>query len=231
MPVECPQSLVAGSQFAETEFFSSQIIAILAAILFPVFARAREKARQTSCLSNVKQLTLGALMYISDYDDIFFGHIQGRRDTPGYPYYGGTGFCNWATQIYPYIKNNQLFTCPSHPNYDWAPSWTSPDAYFGYGMNYWLTYFYYYISMADIKKPAETIWFTDCDYYVVYPTYYLHTYPTSTAYGQNGFARLQLRHNDGVNVAFVDGHAKWLNRQAIEGDTGLYGASKYWWGR
>ena len=54
------------------------IIAILAAILFPVFARAREKARQTSCLSNIKQITLGALMYLSDYDEVFFGHIQGR---------------------------------------------------------------------------------------------------------------------------------------------------------
>jgi len=207
------------------------IIAILAAILFPVFARAREKARQTSCLSNIKQITLGALMYLSDYDEVFFGHIQGRRDTPGYPRYGGTGWLNWATQIYPYIKNDQLFTCPSNPSYTWASNWASPDAYFGYGLNYWLTYFYYYIAMANIARPAETIWFTDCDYYVVYPTYYLYTYPTNVTYGQGGYARLQLRHNDGVNCGFVDGHAKWLGRSTIEGDRGLYTASQYWWGR
>jgi prepilin-type N-terminal cleavage/methylation domain-containing protein len=57
------------------------IIAILAAILSPMFARAREKARQMSCLSNVKQVCLGALMYSADYDGALFGHIQGTRST------------------------------------------------------------------------------------------------------------------------------------------------------
>ena len=88
------------------------IIAILAAILFPVFARAREKARQTSCLSNVKQVTLGALMYAQDYDECVFGHIQGTRNT----FYPPSGlFLNWPQQVYPYIKNEQLLTCPSNP--------------------------------------------------------------------------------------------------------------------
>jgi prepilin-type N-terminal cleavage/methylation domain-containing protein/prepilin-type processing-associated H-X9-DG protein len=206
------------------------IIAILAAILFPVFAKAREKARQTSCLSNVKQITLGALMYAGDYDECLFGHIQGTRNT----FYPPAGlFLNWPQQVYPYVKNQQLFTCPSNPAGLWVYHPTTRDYYFGYGMNYWMTYYYYYATGAFsyIKTPAETIWFTDCDYYVVYPTYYLYTYPTNTTYGQSGVARLQLRHNDGVNVSFVDGHAKWLGRQTIEGDIGLYAASKYWWGR
>jgi len=78
------------------------IIAILAAILFPVFAQAREKARQTSCLSNVKQLGLSFEMYSQDYDE------QNCNGVNWY-YPGGNG---WAGQVYPYIKNTQIFICP-----------------------------------------------------------------------------------------------------------------------
>jgi prepilin-type N-terminal cleavage/methylation domain-containing protein/prepilin-type processing-associated H-X9-DG protein len=206
------------------------IIAILAAILFPVFAKAREKARQTSCLSNNKQVGLSSAMYLQDFDGTLFGHIQGRRDTNGIA--GPPApFMNWPQQIYPYTKNEQLMVCPSNPTSLWVYSQTTRDNNFGIGMNYWLTYYYYYLAEASLSKPSETIWYTDCNYYVVYPTFYLYTYPTNATYGQSGTARLQLRHNDGVNVAFVDGHAKWLNRQTIEGDIGDTTASKFWWGR
>jgi len=82
------------------------IIAILAAILFPVFAKAREKARQTSCLSNLKQWGLGALMYAQDYDEMCM---------PGYQYYGsGTTYLAWFPYyLMPYVKNYQLAECPS----------------------------------------------------------------------------------------------------------------------
>ncbi len=211
------------------------IIAILAAILFPVFARAREKARQTSCLSNVKQITLAALMYVQDYDESLFGMYQGRRSD------GATPPTNilWHEALMPYMKSEQILVCPSSPQ-TYTPDTTStslvwgsrtPDTSFGYGLNYWVSYFYNYITLADIKVPAETIWFTDCDYYVVYPTYYLATYPTNVTYGIDGYARYQNRHNDGANCGFIDGHAKWMNRQTVEGDTGLYSASKFWYGR
>jgi prepilin-type N-terminal cleavage/methylation domain-containing protein/prepilin-type processing-associated H-X9-DG protein len=206
------------------------IIAILAAILFPVFARAREKARQTSCLSNIKQIGLGSLMYCQDYDEMFFGHIQGTRNT----FYPPAGiFLNWAQQVYPYVKNEGLFVCPSNPASGFVYNPQVRDSYFGYGMNYWMTYYYYYSTgaLAYITTPAETIWYTDCNYYVVYPCYYMATYPDNATYGLNGYARLQLRHNGGVNVTFVDGHSKWLSRDTIESDTGLYAAAKYWWGR
>ncbi len=81
------------------------IIAILAAILFPVFARAREKARQNSCLSNVKQLTLGVIMYANDYDEYMPYSISSWFSAP-----------SWRSAIYPYVKNLQIFQCPSRPN-------------------------------------------------------------------------------------------------------------------
>jgi prepilin-type N-terminal cleavage/methylation domain-containing protein len=79
------------------------IIAILAAILFPVFAQAREKARQTSCLSNMKQIGIGLLMYASDYDSIYPPSQLGA----------GTELVSWPQIMQPYIKNEQVFTCPS----------------------------------------------------------------------------------------------------------------------
>ena len=76
-----------------------------------------------------------------------------------------------------------------------------------------------------MEVATDSIRYRCGNFYNVYPTFYLYTYPTSTAYGQTGYARLQLRHNDGVNCAFVDGHAKWLNRQTIEGDIGAKACS------
>jgi len=92
------------------------IIAILAAILFPVFAQAREKARQTSCLSNEKQIGLALLAYSQDYDEQMVrgwygnnGYGQSTNTPPTDPRY------KWMDAIGPFVKNNQLFTCPSAP--------------------------------------------------------------------------------------------------------------------
>jgi len=209
------------------------IIAILAAILFPVFARAREKARQTSCLSNLKQIGLGALMYVGDYDDFTFGHLAGDRYQTDPPWPWGAPYYMWHQQMYPYVKNLQLFVCPSMPNYtlsaqaDGSPAY---DSTLGYGMNYEVTYFYRHLNMSDFTRPAQTIWFADCKYYVCYPAYYTYTYPTNGTYGMNGPARIDIRHNGGVNLAFFDGHSKWMSQQAIEGDNGYgHDGSQYWW--
>jgi len=83
------------------------IIAILAAILFPVFAQAREKARAISCLSNEKQIGLGIIQYQQDYDEKNPGGLNG--------YGGGSGY---AGQIYPYVKSTQVFKCPSDSGSD-----------------------------------------------------------------------------------------------------------------
>jgi prepilin-type N-terminal cleavage/methylation domain-containing protein/prepilin-type processing-associated H-X9-DG protein len=82
------------------------IIAILAAILFPVFAQAREKARSASCLSNVKQLSLGIMMYVQDNDEFMpFGYA--------YTWPGQVELTYWHDHIRPYIKSEKLYTCPS----------------------------------------------------------------------------------------------------------------------
>jgi prepilin-type N-terminal cleavage/methylation domain-containing protein len=110
------------------------IIAILAAILFPVFARAREAARKTSCLSNLKQLGLAAQMYKQDYDEAYPDSratwFDGAGVWPGPNYYGAEHLCRYADRVYandgktlggigliynPYIKNVQIFRCPSDP--------------------------------------------------------------------------------------------------------------------
>jgi prepilin-type N-terminal cleavage/methylation domain-containing protein/prepilin-type processing-associated H-X9-DG protein len=85
------------------------IIAILAAILFPVFAQAREKARQTSCLSNLKQMGLGFMMYAQDYDETMPAAFAQNGAING----GGVAEVPYEHQILPYIKNDQIFGCPS----------------------------------------------------------------------------------------------------------------------
>jgi prepilin-type N-terminal cleavage/methylation domain-containing protein/prepilin-type processing-associated H-X9-DG protein len=94
------------------------IIAILAAILFPVFAQAREKARQISCLSNVKQIGLGLQMYTQDYDETMPAAFASVAPING----GGIATIPYDAQILPYIKNDQIFKCPSDSTSNSVPS-------------------------------------------------------------------------------------------------------------
>lgn len=99
------------------------IIAILAAILFPVFARARENARRSSCASNLKQQGLAIMQYAQDYDEIMVPtYLQGTCGTNCYNNTGGGGWLGtteafenykWMDLIYPYVKNDGVFNCPS----------------------------------------------------------------------------------------------------------------------
>ncbi len=79
------------------------IIAILAAILFPVFAKAREKARQTTCASNEKQLTLGFLQYVQDFDETFPSEYLAYNNS------------YWPQRVYPHVKSTAVFSCPDDP--------------------------------------------------------------------------------------------------------------------
>ena len=139
------------------------IIAILAAILFPVFSRAREKARQASCLSNEKQIGLALMMYTSDYDECFpysYFYID--------PAAGGTaGYYHWSATMGPYIKNWQLFVCPSDKNKGLAP--TNPFDYQAPHLSYISNEalmgrpraFFTAVSQAEVEAPAEFVAFCE----------------------------------------------------------------------
>ena len=192
------------------------IIAILAAILFPVFARAREKARATSCLSNVKQIGLAIEMYKTDYD--------GR--------YCFSSNCNPTQTWYdaflaPYINNEQVVTCPSTPNWPlgyaynvrfgympglcWSPPRTGPT--------------YEGLPESQVRDPAQRIVLTEASLpycrnrhvlgyddakavaysYRFYPRFTPEQMNECYNYPETGI------HNGGLNNAFADGHAKWLS--------------------
>ncbi|MFP3903696.1 MAG: DUF1559 domain-containing protein [Armatimonadota bacterium] len=179
------------------------IIAILAAILFPVFARAREKARQTSCLSNMKQLGLAFSMYAQDYDETM---PYMRRDhgqsfpypDPSYSNYRGP----WFVSIYPYVKNIQVYNCPSS-SYKWNGRWTHP---FNYGMNRRISN----AQLAAITYPAETVAVVDSWAHPEYGSSGGKGWDVCEYYpGVSSIGYLDPRHNEGVNMAFCDGHAKW----------------------
>jgi prepilin-type N-terminal cleavage/methylation domain-containing protein/prepilin-type processing-associated H-X9-DG protein len=93
------------------------IIAILAAILFPVFAQAREKARTAACTSSMKQIASALLMYVQDYDEKFPCYPFSPAPYPGADslHGGGWSYSSWVPRIAPYVKNDQLFACPSGP--------------------------------------------------------------------------------------------------------------------
>jgi prepilin-type N-terminal cleavage/methylation domain-containing protein/prepilin-type processing-associated H-X9-DG protein len=92
------------------------IIAILAAILFPVFAQAREKARQTACISNMRQLGTAELMYVQDYDGAFSPIRVAQASATRYPDVPADSILTWKNVVQPYIKNVDIFSCPSNPN-------------------------------------------------------------------------------------------------------------------
>jgi len=170
------------------------IIAILAAILFPVFARAREKARQTSCLSNIKQISLSTLMYVQDYDEIM-------------PRYYHTSSLNFTVQvsIQPYMKNEQIWRCPSSPavnfHYYWDSGYVGAPAEIpgSYGWNHRLSA----LTLAKLNTPAETGMWADCQDRLV-------------ILNENNRYRTVSRHNDGGNMGYADGHAKWQNTNYLK---------------
>jgi prepilin-type N-terminal cleavage/methylation domain-containing protein/prepilin-type processing-associated H-X9-DG protein len=139
------------------------IIAILAAILFPVFAQAREKARQTTCLSNARQLATAIAMFAQDYDENlpkawFNDEIGGQRT--GMPPETG-----WDTAIYPYVKNTGIFKCPSDSEAPARGSWTVPNpgipGSFRYNMSNHPNGPWSSLSLAALDRPADAILITE----------------------------------------------------------------------
>ena len=179
------------------------IIAILAAILFPVFAKAREKARQSSCNSNLRQLGTGLIMYAQDYDEC----------TPigfsGLGWWTGT----WKERLYPYVKNYQLYDCPSRR------LGVPPTGYGNYGINAYLGEAVAFVALGNVTKPAETIALGENDDgdWVIEPR---GDMGVTAPWAQTGWVKDQ--HNEGANFAFLDGHAKWMKLSAVHDATFYY---------
>jgi prepilin-type N-terminal cleavage/methylation domain-containing protein/prepilin-type processing-associated H-X9-DG protein len=174
------------------------IIAILAAILFPVFAKAREKARQTSCLNNQKQLALGWTMYVQDYDEAFPPYCHYNYDTSSWT-------VRWYTLLEPYIKNKQVWICPSDNNT--SEDWRSY-GYNGYNLvtTVWnLKPANAALRLAELTNPSETIMAGE----TLENQYFLY-YPSQMNDNTLNWRFTFSRHNDGANYSFCDGHAKWL---------------------
>ena len=165
------------------------IIAILAAILFPVFARAREKDRQTSCLSNVKQVALGVMMYMQDYDDAML-HYR----------YFFPNETSWYTVVQPYIQNTQILSCPSQGSTRATYGWNY--RYLGFpGKDGTQTTAAK--VLAEVSQPASTgCFFETLGVRICYP-------PSLPTYVES--ANASKIHNEGSNVAFLDGHTKWMS--------------------
>ena len=193
------------------------IIAILAAILFPVFARARENARRSSCSSNLKQIGLGMLQYTQDYDE-------------KYPILrtGAPNYNNWAGRLQPYIKSKQLFACPSNPNNTNRMGNRIPgedsDVPVSYGMNFEIGDDAYSggsgMSIANINEVAtrilvgERIGANDVEPGIMWIDW------TGNQFRDNGFAG----HLGTSNYLFADGHVKSLRpTQTVAGGRSMWG--------
>jgi prepilin-type N-terminal cleavage/methylation domain-containing protein/prepilin-type processing-associated H-X9-DG protein len=192
------------------------IIAILAAILFPVFAQAREKARQTTCLSNLKQMSLGMRMYVQDYDELYPPHRLGPNCCYPQAY-------TWKAAIFPYLKNLDFERCPSNA-FNRIPAvgdtkWVErgepfPRSYCinSAGLNQNI---YNARSDASIERPSEVIMICECRY--GYPNVHPSDQSWSSFKYSDGWdpkpnspTGVLQTHQGTSNFVFLDGHVKAL---------------------
>jgi prepilin-type N-terminal cleavage/methylation domain-containing protein/prepilin-type processing-associated H-X9-DG protein len=213
------------------------IIAILASILFPVFARARENARRSSCQSNLKQIGLGLLQYVQDYDEQMISIYYGASGWDNVP--ASTGNYKWMDAVQPYIKSTQIFDCPSdtfatHGRYvQGNPS--SNRAWGSYGINnvhgndpapptppsgFAWPGGIVPSAMAALQAPATTVWVVDSEDAlannntfnwvvdsIAVPTTFPGTPPQAN--------RCIARHLDTINTLYADGHVKSVKLEAL----------------
>ena len=279
------------------------IIAILAAILFPVFAQARAKARQISCLSNMRQLGTSTAMYVQDYDEQFYPHrfncdagatCNPLMTTNGGQFNGITGAAQkkifWISLLQPYVKNYQVFVCPSNPSgwygvskdsnpcggsdnnasvgcggigyggqnsYGHNDAWLSPAGAFNGAGGQPSS-----VALASVPRVASCVVLTDATYYGAvldvanesgytnvnncvdnacatelaylnkqggqYKSYWKNIGNANWSYSGGNLTGTQAvplgkaRHNEQVNVQFVDGHSKALPYNRLVGDVCLW---------
>jgi prepilin-type N-terminal cleavage/methylation domain-containing protein/prepilin-type processing-associated H-X9-DG protein len=209
------------------------IIAILAAILFPVFAQARAKARQATCLSNLKQIGTGLMMYAQDYDEILAGNQttapNSTQGDAGYASVTDIGFMdtnpakvgrNWGRDLQPYLKNTTVYKCPEGtprsalsdgPTSNYRET-TNPA---GANATYLLNGIAHSKPLAAIPAPADIIFLHEYRYI----SRVSQVRPCPISSGSNVFyqfnhAYYENLHQVGANILFCDGHAKWQRKSA-----------------
>ena len=223
------------------------IIAMLAAILFPAFARARENARRASCLSNMKQLALALCQYTQDNDELMpiqlydgtANFMDANASSAGtFPF--GVGTTNWLHALSPYCKSVGIFVCPSAVPYVdapgcgiacYAPTATSAASYVGNAAVIMEYSTYNQLipnakprSLASITAPAQVEFSQELkaveDACSVYPRYDLAVSPPAYRYWHiySPPEALSNVHFGGGNMIFCDGHAKWRNYQSLTSD-------------
>ena len=209
------------------------IIAILAAILFPVFGRARENGRRASCQSNLKQIGLGLMQYSQDYDEVFIADWYATATSPGPtlpPSSNPTDPVSykWADAAFPYIKSEQVFTCPSATGDAAAPyvyyrnipagqerplnEMGSYTIVHGYGPNVAgktppvsHPRVNDLVNLSEAETPATTAYVLDGDGY-------FYTQVTGTG---DDFDNVVVRHLETINTLFLDGHVKAIKRDLL----------------
>jgi prepilin-type N-terminal cleavage/methylation domain-containing protein len=215
------------------------IIAILAAILFPVFAQARDKARQTACISNIKQIGMALIQYVQDYDELLPHHAGDPAN-----FMADTAVPNWCRNIQPYAKNTGIYSCPSA---ELSPTITNPgtqarNSYQGNGV----VLSRLGTSLARIPAPADIV-FAQENYYswvtawnrptqtngaTATPAQFRYWHLVDCRPQFPGVPRLpdqpgcgeqyNSRHFEGGSVLYVDGHAKFKKFRSMRSrDFGL----------
>jgi prepilin-type N-terminal cleavage/methylation domain-containing protein len=208
------------------------IIAILAAILFPVFAQAREKARQTTCLSNEKEIGLGVIMYVQDYDE----HFPVEREPNTYNPPGPFGI-TWRTTIQPYIKNTQLMYCPDDAsNVQWSEGYQDGITYgcasdgsvnekgnhISYAYNGYLFDNSQGVRLSTLQSPASEI--LTLETRLEYPDLGLWTIPWNLSGLPAGFPGEGpfISHSHMLDFGFSDGHVKAMKLMATISPTWMW---------
>jgi prepilin-type N-terminal cleavage/methylation domain-containing protein len=192
------------------------IISILAAILFPVFARARENARRTSCVSNGKQMGIAAMMYVQDYDETYPRNQQTKDGSP-------TAYWYWGNLLQPYVKNTKVFNCPSTTRDHIA------DGGYGANVRLFVNRTETPIKLSAVTAPANTYMVMDYGTWRVLEAFINN--PTNLSYlpgvgnagvsctGSTAVSDCEKgRHFDGVTVNFADGHSKWLKSVTVHAE-------------
>ena len=206
------------------------IIAILAAILFPVFAKARERARTTTCLNNMKQIGIALQTYTNEWDESL-------------PTYNGAAAL-WIGPLASIIKASHgdkdttanVFLCPNtaptstagfapdvNTSYGWGTmnGKTLNDAVASYTHNGWV----YDCSLADIKNPSGTMFDSDGIWIDAWPTHKQPLPKNGKVFGPNkaGIERIAIdRHNDGIIMGFADSHVKYVKRTNLQSKDIIY---------